>query len=144
LETIVIVTDSTEASFEAGVNFADNLTHGDVVALLGDLGAGKTVFTKGLCVGLGCDQLVSSPSYTLVNIYQGKFTINHLDCYRLNSCEDMNDLGPDELLYPDGVTIIEWAEKIKAMLPDNIWVIKIDILDENKRQIKVFRNRWPS
>jgi len=144
VETVVIVTQSAEESFQAAEKFADKITSGDVIALLGDLGAGKTVFTKGLCRGLGCDQLVSSPSYTLVNIYQGKFTINHLDCYRLNNSEDIEDLGPDELLYPEGVTIIEWAERIREALPKKLWVIKIDILDETKRQIEISQNLWPT
>lgn len=144
METFSCQSESAEQSFKIAAEFADRLRGGEVIALTGELGAGKTVFAKGLCRGLECDQLVSSPSYTLVNIYRGKFKINHVDCYRLNDSRELDDLGPDELLYPEGITIIEWAEKIKDYLPENKWIIRISMLSENVRRIEFFKDNWPA
>ena len=143
METFGYQSESVEQSLEIAADFARRLEGGEVIALIGELGAGKTVFAKGLCLGLGCGQLVSSPSYTLVNVYRGRFIINHLDCYRLNDPREIDDLGPDELLYPEGITIIEWAEKIKDYLPENKWVIRISILSENGRRLEFFKDAWP-
>lgn len=97
--------------------FAKKLTVGDVVTLDGDLGAGKTAFTQGLARGLGADGYVSSPTFTIVNCYSGRVPIYHFDVYRIEDSEEMYDIGFDEYVGGDGIAVIEWADKIKDILP---------------------------
>lgn len=138
-----LISESEEKTLEFAADFAVKLRMGDVLALSGQLGAGKTVFTKGLCRGLECADQVSSPSYTLVNTYKGRFAIYHVDLYRIERPDEIADLDPDRLFYPDGITIIEWAEKIKYLLPQDIWIVKIEIVGENKRRLRIARGKWP-
>lgn len=100
------------------------LTPGDVLCLSGDLGAGKTTFTKFLVSALGVDQIhVTSPSYTIVNEYHGKFKVNHFDVYRLFSIEELYEIGFEEYIYSEDISIIEWANKVEEILPkDSIWI----------------------
>ncbi|MBD3216687.1 MAG: tRNA (adenosine(37)-N6)-threonylcarbamoyltransferase complex ATPase subunit type 1 TsaE [candidate division Zixibacteria bacterium] len=134
---------SEENTIEIASGFAQKLGKGSLVALTGELGAGKTVFARGLCRGLGFNGIVSSPSFTLVNIYQGKFRINHVDLYRIENSDEVGDLDPDELFYPEGVTIIEWAEKIREMLPEHKWIVYLELTGENERRIEMFDSLWP-
>ena len=110
----------------------------DIVALIGDLGAGKTCLTRGLALGLGLPlpQKVTSPSYTLINEYEGYTPIYHIDLYRIDQCEDVWDLGLDEYLEGEGVCIIEWANIILQELPSHTIEIKLSWLDENRRSIE--------
>ncbi len=133
------VTTSPEQTKKLAGELALELKRGDVVALIGELGAGKTVFTRGLCHALGSKNQVNSPTFTLVNIYSGKFMINHVDCYRLDDPSEFEDLDPESLLEPEGITIIEWAEKIESYLPDNYWRVEIQLKSENERAIKILR-----
>jgi len=135
----IVHSQSAEQSRQIACELAVELEYGQVLALYGDLGAGKTVFTQGLCRGLECEQLVNSPSYTLVNNYQGKWPIYHVDCYRLNSAEEINDLDPDRLFEPDGITIIEWAERVEAYLPQNCIRIRIELEDADCRRLEIIR-----
>jgi len=96
---------------------ADLVVDGDLIALVGGLGAGKTAFTREFAVSLGVDQRVTSPTFTLANRYEGRLVVNHLDVYRLEGAGESRDLGIDELL-DDGVTLIEWADVISAALPE--------------------------
>lgn len=128
---------SEQHSRQLAGEFAADLKYGQVIALYGDLGAGKTVFTQGLCRGLECGQVVNSPSYTLVNIYQGKWAIYHVDCYRLSAAEEINDLDPDRLFEPDGITVIEWAERVEEYLPEDCIRIRIELENENSRRIEI-------
>ena len=137
------MSDSEATTFKIASEFASRLESGAVIALVGELGAGKTVFARGLCHGLGFDEIVSSPSFTLVNIYEGRLKINHVDLYRIENTDEISDLDPDELFYPAGVTIIEWAEKIKNLLPEKKWIICIEILGRDKRKIEIFDSVWP-
>jgi tRNA threonylcarbamoyladenosine biosynthesis protein TsaE len=102
-----------------GRQLADLLTDGDVVALYGDLGSGKTEFVRGVCTGLGiAEGAVRSPSFTLVNEYSGgRLNVFHVDAYRLSGPEEFADIGFEEYLGGDGVCLIEWAERIEALLP---------------------------
>ncbi|HDS00538.1 MAG TPA: tRNA (adenosine(37)-N6)-threonylcarbamoyltransferase complex ATPase subunit type 1 TsaE [candidate division Zixibacteria bacterium] len=143
MEPISFLSDSEQKTQELAEDFARELQKGSLVALTGQLGAGKTVFARGLCRGLGFEGIVSSPSYTLVNIYKGRFRINHVDLYRIENTDEIADLDPDELFYPEGVTIIEWAEKIKQMLPARKWIIYLELAGKNKRRIEIFDSVWP-
>ena len=98
--------------------FAKTLKIGDVVCINGDLGAGKTAFTAGLAKGLGIDEVVSSPTFTIVNCYAGKIPLYHFDVYRISDSDEMYEVGFDEYVGGNGIAVIEWAELISDILPE--------------------------
>lgn len=115
--TVSVPVDSvtgTEALAEA---IAGSVEGGDVIVLTGDLGAGKTTFTKAFAAALDVTDLVTSPTFTLANRYRGRLVVHHLDAYRLAGPEEVVDLGLDELVGPDSVTVIEWGDRIDTALP---------------------------
>lgn len=115
-----IVSRSEEETKDLGRKLAGLLKPGSVVALDGDLGAGKTVFTKGLCEGIGVTSRVASPTFTIVNEYQGgSIPVYHFDTYRLEGADDFLDSGLDEYFYQDGICVIEWSSVIEELLPPN-------------------------
>jgi len=105
--------------------FAKTLKRGDVICLNGDLGAGKTAFTAGLAKGLGIDEYISSPTFTILNCYSGDIPLYHFDVYRIGDSSEMYDIGFSEYLSGDGVAVIEWAEIISDILPDSRYEVKI-------------------
>ncbi|MGE6379232.1 tRNA (adenosine(37)-N6)-threonylcarbamoyltransferase complex ATPase subunit type 1 TsaE [Peribacillus muralis] len=112
---------------------AIRLSSSDVLALEGDLGAGKTAFTKGLAKGLGVSRTVNSPTFTIIKEYMGRLPLYHMDVYRVSESEE--DLGFDEYFEGDGVTVVEWAHLIKDQLPDEILTIYIYRLGDSSRRI---------
>src|SRR5206468_5263402 len=113
-----VVTRSEAATRVAGEELAPTLRAGDIVLLVGDLGMGKTVFARGVAAGLGVDpQQVRSPSFTLINRYAGQLTVYHIDLYRVDCVEDLDELGLDEVLEGDGVAVVEWAERLGPYRP---------------------------
>lgn len=113
---------------------------GSTVGLTGDLGAGKTVFTKGLARGLGIEQEPNSPTFVIMNGYEGEIPLFHFDAYRLSGSREFEDVGYEEFFYGDGVAVVEWAERIGDVLPPNAVMIDISPAedgDENSRTIKV-------
>ena len=112
-----ITTHSEEETILLGKKFSGELKRGDIVALYGELGTGKTQFIKGICDGLGVDQMVTSPTFTLMNIYDGREKIFHYDFYRLSSESEIYDLCIDDYFFSDGISLIEWAEKCENLLP---------------------------
>lgn len=119
-----------------GIFLGENLNPGDVVCLNGDLGAGKTTLTKSIAKGLGIDDYVTSPTFTIVNEYYGMTDLYHIDTYRLDDKIDVDYLGFDEYFYSDGVTIVEWAEKIRDALPEEYMEINIKSHDD-KRDLEI-------
>lgn len=111
--------------------FAKWVKPGDILALYGELGAGKTFFTQHLCKHLGVEENVSSPSYVLMNEYMGKFPIAHLDLYRLGATEEVLELGLEEM-FEDCLTIIEWPELAEPLLPEKTIRIKIKLIGEER------------
>jgi len=105
--------------------FAKTLKAGDVVCLWGDLGVGKTAFAGGLSKGLGVTEYISSPTFTVVNCYEGKLPVYHFDVYRISDSEEMYEIGYEEYVYGDGVSIIEWPGLIADILPDARYDITI-------------------
>jgi len=132
-----IYTGSGKETFGVGEKLAPFLCAGDILCLNGELGAGKTKFIQGAACGLGVNEAVTSPTFTLINEYQGRLPVFHMDAYRLDSPMEMEELGCEEYFYGDGVTMVEWAEKVQAILPEERLGIYIKRLDtgENQREI---------
>ena len=128
--------DETEA---AGARLADALVPGDVVGLTGELGAGKTRFTQGLARGLGVTGRVVSPTFVLVNEYRGRLDVHHVDAYRTESLTELLDLGLDEMFSGDGVTVVEWADKLTSLLPRHTVHVHIEGVGDEPRTITMTR-----
>ncbi len=135
------ITSDPEETKELGRALAEGLEPGSVVALSGPLGSGKTVLAQGICSGLGVTEFVTSPSFVIINEYPGRIKVYHLDLYRLENTEEFVKLGYEEYFYGNGITLIEWAEKIKTFLPQERMEIDLEILSENERKIRVRRFR---
>ncbi len=109
------------------------LEKGTVLCLDGDLGAGKTAITQFIAKEFGVKEYITSPTFNIIKEYEGRLPFYHMDVYRIESEDDMYDLGYDEYIYSEGVTVIEWSENIRTILPDERIDIKIDRIDDNKR-----------
>jgi tRNA threonylcarbamoyladenosine biosynthesis protein TsaE len=111
---------------------------GEVLALRGGLGAGKTTFTKGFAAGLGVEGEVTSPTYTIVSEYEGRLRLHHVDAYRLSGPEDFDSVGGEDLLADSGgVCVIEWSERIAAALPPDAAVAEFEVRDDGCRVLKI-------
>ncbi len=130
-----IILKSQEETIEFGKKIGENLKSGAVVALDGDLAAGKTYLTKGIALGLGITEEVSSPTFTIISEYPGKYRLYHMDVYRLENSDDFLDIGGEDMLYGDGVCVIEWSKKIKDILPKNTIFIEITVNPDSSRNI---------
>ena len=120
--------------------FAKKLEKGDVICLSGDLGVGKTAFVQGLAKGLGIEEYISSPTFTIVNCYSGKLPFYHFDVYRIGDSEEMFEIGYEEYVYGDGISVIEWPQLISDILPEKRYDIEIKKnldIHENFREITV-------
>jgi tRNA threonylcarbamoyladenosine biosynthesis protein TsaE len=136
---IEIISVSAQNTYDIAKSVGERLSEGDVLALSGELGSGKTCFTGGLARGLGVNEKyqITSPTFTLINEYPARCKLYHFDVYRLNSYSEFEDLGYEEYLCGGGVVVIEWAEKIAQILPVETIFINFEYLDENKRKIIV-------
>lgn len=114
-----------EATKDFGIKLGSLLSAGDILCLNGDLGAGKTTMTKSIGLGLGVEDYITSPTFALINEYRGRLPVYHFDVYRLEGVDDLFDLGFDEYFFGSGVCIIEWAEKISDLIPEDRIVIDI-------------------
>jgi tRNA threonylcarbamoyladenosine biosynthesis protein TsaE len=132
-----IVSRNAEQTIELGKKIAEKLTKGSVVALHGPLGSGKTTLVKGIAAGLGIEESVTSPSFTLISEYEGRLRLYHMDLYRIDSMDEFELLGAEELMYDEGVTIIEWAEKIEEILPENRIGVTFDMEAGGVRKISI-------
>lgn len=131
-------TRSVEETIELGERIGKLLQAGDVAALIGKLGSGKTTLTQGLARGLGVGKkdYVTSPTFTLIKEHKGRIPVYHIDLYRIDNLKEVYDLGYDEYFYGEGVTIIEWADKIRKLLPKEVLLINLEIINENRRRIE--------
>ncbi len=134
-----VITTSGEETIKLGERTARGLKPGDVIALIGELGSGKTTFVKGLAKGLGVKnpRYVNSPSFVIIKEYQGRVPLYHFDVFRLQGAGDMEALGWEEYFYGGGVCALEWADKIKKLLPKRRLEVKIEILNNNRRKIHI-------
>lgn len=130
-------TNTPEATQYIAQQLAQLLEPGDVLTLSGDLGAGKTTFTQGLAKGLDVQEQVNSPTFTLIREYDGRMPLYHMDVYRLGENAATESLGIDEYLFGDGVSVIEWAEYIEPLLPDDYFQVQIRKLGESAREITI-------
>jgi tRNA threonylcarbamoyladenosine biosynthesis protein TsaE len=132
--------DSDDETIKLGRKLGALLAEGDVIALVGELGSGKTWFAKGLALGLGVDPhtVITSPSFAFVNEYQGRHTFFHMDIYRLESLAEFISAGLEEYLYDNGsVVAMEWADRWPEILPEQSITVEFVIIDENLRKITV-------
>lgn len=136
---VEIESDSAACTFAIGFAVGEKAEKGDIFALSGELGAGKTCFTGGLAGGLGVgeDYVITSPTFTLVNEYPGRCRLYHFDVYRLEQIGELDDLGYDEYVSGNGVVAIEWAEKIEKALPADTIFMQFIYKDENTRVIRI-------
>lgn len=145
MEKIKIV-NSLKETEEFSKEFAKEIENGDVILLNGEIGAGKTTFTKFLLKNLGVTSIVSSPTFTLLNEYEGKFPVYHFDMYRITSPDELYELGFEDYLnsksspfVKTGLTIVEWGENVKEILPKQAIVVNIEKLDETSRKFTIER-----
>ncbi|MBQ7920748.1 MAG: tRNA (adenosine(37)-N6)-threonylcarbamoyltransferase complex ATPase subunit type 1 TsaE [Lachnospiraceae bacterium] len=116
-----------EETFNIGREIGENALPGQVYTLIGDLGVGKTVFTQGVAQGLGITEPVSSPTFTIVQVYgEGRLPFYHFDVYRIGDVEEMDEIGYEDMFYGDGICLIEWANLIEEILPDSYVQITIE------------------
>ena len=134
-----IASGSPEDTEAAGERLGQTLGPGDVVALTGELGAGKTCFVQGLARGAGVTSHATSPTFVLVNEYRGRLPVHHVDAYRTASVTELVDLGLEEMIDGDGVTVIEWAEKAGPLLPKRTIHVHIEGVGDEPREIRVER-----
>jgi len=136
---MIITTTSAEDTIKLGEKIAKRLKSGDIVALSGELGAGKTTLVKGIAKGLGVKnyRYVNSPSFVLVKEYRGKIPLFHFDIYRLNNLKEIEDIGYEDYLARRGVVVIEWSSKMTRILPKRHLDIALKIKNSNERIISV-------
>lgn len=118
-----MITNSPQETYELGIKIGKILKTGMVVCLSGEMGAGKTAITQGIVKGVGIDTYVTSPTYTIINEYDGPIPIYHFDVFRIEELDELDEIGFDEYLYGEGIVIIEWASLIKEALPEEyLWI----------------------
>lgn len=115
---MIYETFSPEETYDVGVKISKEAKPGDIYCLLGDIGVGKTVFSKGFAKGLHIDESITSPTFTIVNEYEGRYPLYHFDLYRIEDGEELEEIGFEEYLFSRGVCLIEWAERIEEMIPE--------------------------
>jgi len=130
-----IETNSPEQTRRVGMRLGKLARPGDIILLVGTLGAGKTCLTQGIARGLGISEYATSPSFVLVREYQGKLPLYHIDLYRIDSIEEVAQLGLDDYLYGNGVCVVEWADKGLSVFPEKHLLIEIQFISSNKRKL---------
>ncbi len=130
-------TKSAEETIELGEKIGRLLKKGDIIAMQGTLAAGKTTITKGIAKALGITDTITSPTFCLISEYYGTMPLYHFDVYRLEGTEDFINLGADDMLYGDGVSIIEWSEKIMEELPSRTIILRLTPQEDGSRLIEI-------
>lgn len=132
------VSSSVSETIDYGLQLGKQLNPGDVLALRGDLGAGKTHLVKGIAMALGINrEVVHSPTYSLIHEYKGTIPLYHFDCYRMKSVNEALEIGAEEYMYGDGICVIEWPEIISSILPKEVIWVDITTTGETRRSIEV-------
>ncbi|MCI5700447.1 MAG: tRNA (adenosine(37)-N6)-threonylcarbamoyltransferase complex ATPase subunit type 1 TsaE [Lachnospiraceae bacterium] len=124
---MIVETHSAEETFELGRKIGQQARPGQIYTLVGDLGVGKTVFTQGVASGLDIREPISSPTFTIIQIYEeGRMPFYHFDVYRIGDIEEMEEIGYDDYFFGEGICLIEWANLIEEILPDHIIAVTIE------------------
>lgn len=135
-----IITHSEKETLDVAENFAASLSAGDIILLNGDLGAGKTVFTKGIVNALSSGRVVAvSPTFVIVNTYNTDPVVNHFDLYRIEDVSELEAIGIEEYLYSGDINIVEWSERAIELFPSDSIVVEILKVDDNTRKIRIER-----
>ena len=135
-------TTSAEETIELGKKIGSLLKKGDIIAMQGTLAAGKTTITKGIAQSLGVKDEITSPTFCLISEYEGKMPLYHMDVYRLEGGEDFINLGVEDLMYGNGVSLIEWSEKVMDELPKKTIILKIEPIEGTPERNITLEN-WP-
>jgi len=130
-----LISQSPQETQQLGVHLGKLALAGDVILLIGGLGVGKTCLTQGIAWGLDIEEYAMSPSFVIVRELRGRLPLYHIDLYRLDNIEEIDELGLDDYLYGNGVCVIEWAEKGLSLLPSECLVIEMDYLSNDKRNL---------
>jgi tRNA threonylcarbamoyladenosine biosynthesis protein TsaE len=137
MNSLELITRSPEETQAFGKSLGKIAAAGDVILLVGKLGAGKTCLTQGIAWGLGVDDYAASPSFVLVRELYGRLPLYHVDFYRLENLEEIAELGLDEYFYGKGVSVVEWAEKALELLPPEHLLIEMEYVSDNERRLKI-------
>lgn len=143
MSTLTLNSKSSEETIEIGKKIGSLLKKGDILAMQGTLAAGKTTITKGIAESLGVTDVITSPTFCLISEYEGKIPLYHFDVYRLEGSEDFINLGAEDMIYGDGVSIIEWSEKIMDELPSSTIIIRIETDSSDNSSRKITIENWP-
>jgi len=135
--TVTLLSQGVESTHEIGRIIGRHLKKGDVILLNGDLGSGKTCITQGLIQGIGSEDIARSPTFVIIAEYAAVMPIYHIDLYRLEEFEQVDDLQLDEYLYGDGICIVEWANRASHAFPDNTLSIRFESLDDTTRVLEL-------
>ena len=138
ISTEDIFSGSAEETMSLGESLAANLKRGSIVAISGTLGAGKTCFAKGIAKGLGITEEITSPSYAIICEYEAEIPLYHIDAYRLENSNAFAAIGGDEIIFGDGISIIEWSNNIDDIIGEDAIRVEIKILEDEKRSIKIY------
>ncbi len=133
--TFELVSRSPEETQKVGEALGKHASSGDVILLVGDLGSGKTCLTQGIARGLGVKETARSPTFVLVSQYRGRLPLYHADLYRVDNVDEVWDLGLDDYLFGEGVTVVEWAEKASEVVPSEHLLIKMEYLGDMERRL---------
>jgi tRNA threonylcarbamoyladenosine biosynthesis protein TsaE len=131
------ITNTVEETIELGKKIGGSLNPGDIVCIDGDLGSGKTHLTKGIALGLGIDDHITSPTFNIVNEYEGRIKLYHFDVYRVNDPDEIAAIGFDEYIFSDAASVIEWSDYIKELIPDDHIQINMANESETRRSISI-------
>jgi tRNA threonylcarbamoyladenosine biosynthesis protein TsaE len=131
------ISNSPDETYAFAGEFIKEIPCGSVIALRGDLGAGKTIFTKGIAAGLGITEDITSPTFSLMETYEADIPLHHFDLYRIENVNEFANLRFEEYWEGDGISVIEWPEKAESLLPEKRIDVIIDYIDENRRKITI-------
>lgn len=135
-EGLSVKSSCEDNTYEFGQKIGELVEPGQLILLSGDLGAGKTLLTQGICDGLGVEEDVTSPTYNLINEYEGDLTVYHMDLYRLEDEKDLYDLGFEDYIENGGIVIIEWPDLVYDLIPAEFIYIKIDVISNEERILR--------
>ena len=137
LENFEYISENENATIQLGVMFSKQLKQGDVIGFNGDLGTGKTTFIKGVLLGLNYKEIVTSPTFTLINEYDAIYKILHIDFYREKNIQRWKNIGFEEIINNDNIVLIEWSNLIPELLPKKINILNFTHIEKNKRKISI-------